>query len=118
MAEYLQQGADGKFYYRMVDTVLSRDKNWVRWKIENCPPIERPPVTADDYANACEAATKEFADRKLTSSSDLNFLAEEANMDNLERLKDRKRYGHIIVCLTCVHADLPSDLKLLHRKIL
>lgn len=104
MAEYLQQGADGKFYYRMVDTVLSRDKNWVRWKIENCPPIERPPLAADDYANACEAATKEFADRKLTSSSDLKFLAEGANMDNLEPLKDRKRYVPIM-CLLGVYSS-------------
>ena len=32
IADYLKQGAEGPYFYRMVETVLSRDKNWVRWR--------------------------------------------------------------------------------------
>ena len=90
--DYLQQGVGGKFYYRMVDTVLSRDKNWVRWKAEGCPPIERPAVSATEYLGARERATKGYANKRLRSAPpgalDLKFLSEG---DSLERLKEPER---------------------------
>lgn len=93
--EYLQEGIGGKFYYRMVDTVLSRDKNWVRWKAEGCPPIERPPVSVAEYLGARERATKVYANKRLRSSPmgalDLRFLSEG---DSLERLKEPDRCVH------------------------
>ena len=91
--EYLQQGTGGKFYYRMVDTVLSRDKNWIRWKAEGCPPIERPPVSVTDYLEARERATKIYSNKRLRSSPmgalDLKFLSDD---DALERLKEPERW--------------------------
>lgn len=79
----------------MVDTVLSRDKNWVRWKVENCPPIERPAVSVEDYLDARENATKVFASKRLRPSPmgslDLKFLSDAENGDSLERLKDPDR---------------------------
>ncbi|KKA22020.1 THO complex subunit Tho1 [Rasamsonia emersonii CBS 393.64] len=96
IAEYLQQGLEGKFYYRMVDTVLSRDKNWVRWKVENCPPIERPAVSLEDYLDARENATKVFSSKRLRPSPmgslDLKFLSDAENGASLERLKDPDRF--------------------------
>ncbi|PYH34962.1 THO complex subunit THO1/HPR1 [Aspergillus neoniger CBS 115656] len=90
--EYLQEGIGGKFYYRMVDTVLSRDKNWVRWKAEGCPLIERPPVSVSEYLGAREHATKVYANKRLRTSPmgslDLKFLSEGESLAGLERLKD------------------------------
>ncbi|KAL4787559.1 THO complex subunit 1 transcription elongation factor-domain-containing protein [Aspergillus varians] len=94
---YLQEGAGGKFYYRMVDTVLSRDKNWVRWKAEGCPPIERPVVSVDEYLGAREKATKTYANKRLRSSPmnslNLKFLSESESLSGVERLKESERFN-------------------------
>lgn len=94
IASYLQQGNsnEGKFYHRMVDTVLSRDKNWVRWKAENCPPIERPPISVDQYTEAQKTLERTCANRRLPpppGASELDFLSKETN---LETLKDPARF--------------------------
>lgn len=79
----------------MVDTVLSRDKNWVRWKAEGCPPIERPPVSVADYLKARENATRIYANKRLRSSPmgslDLKFLSEGESSAGLEKLKEPER---------------------------
>jgi len=79
----------------MVDTVLSRDKNWVRWKVENCPPIERPAVSVEDYLDARENALKVFASKRLRPSPmgslDLRFLSDGESIASLERLKEPDR---------------------------
>ncbi|KUL88068.1 hypothetical protein ZTR_04111 [Talaromyces verruculosus] len=97
VADYLQQGIDGKFYYRMVDTVLSRDKNWVRWKVENCPPIEKPAIQADDYFQARGNASKVFTSKRLRAapmgSLDLTFLTDGNTVSSLEQLKESHRYS-------------------------
>ncbi|KAL4888569.1 THO complex subunit 1 transcription elongation factor-domain-containing protein [Aspergillus ambiguus] len=95
--EYLQQGVGGKFYYRMVDTVLSRDKNWVRWKAEGCPLIERPPVSVTEYLGARDVATKAYANKRLRASPmgslDLKFLSDGESLSGLERLKEAERFN-------------------------
>ncbi|EAW20472.1 THO complex subunit THO1/HPR1 [Aspergillus fischeri NRRL 181] len=95
--EYLQEGTGGKFYYRMVDTVLSRDKNWVRWKAEGCPLIERPAVSVAEYLGARENATKTYANKRLRPSPmgalNLNFLAEGESLSSIEKLKEPERYS-------------------------
>ncbi|KAF7116534.1 hypothetical protein CNMCM5793_005015 [Aspergillus hiratsukae] len=95
--EYLQEGTGGKFYYRMVDTVLSRDKNWVRWKAEGCPLIERPAVSVAEYLGARENATKTYANKRLRPSPmgalNLNFLAEGESVASIEKLKEPERYS-------------------------
>ncbi|OKL62078.1 hypothetical protein UA08_02723 [Talaromyces atroroseus] len=97
VADYLQQGIDGKFYYRMVDTVLSRDKNWVRWKVENCPPIEKPAIETDAYFQARTNALKVYSSKRLRPSPmgslDLTFLSEGDSTSSLEQLKDPDRYS-------------------------
>lgn len=95
IATYLQQGPEGKFYYRMVDTVLSRDKNWVHWKAEGCPPIQRDPVSASDYSEAEKGTQKACANKRLRAtpmgSLDLRFLSDGGDTDGIEKLKDPER---------------------------
>ncbi|KAK4692939.1 THO complex subunit 1, partial [Lecanoromycetidae sp. Uapishka_2] len=92
IATYLQEGPEGKFYYRMVDTVLSRDKNWVHWKAEGCPLIERDPVSAEDFAEAEKGAQKACTNKRLRpmpmGSLDLAFLSDGGDVHGMERLKD------------------------------
>lgn len=95
--KYLRGGLGGNFYYRMVDTVLSRDKNWVRWKAEGCPPIERPPVSVSEFTTARESAIKTWANKRLRPSPmgalDLKFLSDSEALANVERLKDSDRFS-------------------------
>ncbi|KAJ6079993.1 hypothetical protein N7467_009746 [Penicillium canescens] len=94
---YLQQGPGGMFYYRMVNTVLSRDKNWVRWKAEGCPLIERPAISVAEYKTSREHATKAYANKRIRPSPmgslDLKFLADSEALVNIERLKQPDRYS-------------------------
>jgi THO complex subunit 1 len=80
----------------MVDTVLTRDKNWVRWKAEGCPPIEKSPVSIQDYLDTQLNASKVSTNKRLRStplgSLDLSFLSEDANLSGLERLKQPDRF--------------------------
>ncbi|KAH8821619.1 THO complex subunit 1 transcription elongation factor-domain-containing protein [Xylogone sp. PMI_703] len=96
IAEYLKQGHEGPYFYRMVETVLSRDKNWVRWKIENCPSISKPPITPEEYIAAKASARKATTNKRLRTqplgSLDLKFLTEDEGKGGLERLKDPSRY--------------------------
>ncbi|EXJ79441.1 hypothetical protein A1O3_08943 [Capronia epimyces CBS 606.96] len=98
IASYLQQGNgnEGKFYYRMVDTVLSRDKNWVRWKAENCPSISREPVPPPAYLQANEALMKATKAHKAPLPSppgagDLAFLSKTEPLEALKRPSARHK---------------------------
>lgn len=96
IANYLQEGPDGKFYYRMVDTVLSRDKNWVRWKMENCQPFTRDRVPAQDFLQAKSGAQKAVVTKKpprpLGVANTLDFLYNTEAEKGLSRLRQRDRY--------------------------
>jgi THO complex subunit 1 len=94
IATYLQDAPDGKFYYRMVDTVLSRDKNWVRWKMENCPPIIRDRVSTKALQDAKSGARRAFASKRSKVNAmglDLTFLSDVDGSSGLGRLKDADR---------------------------
>lgn len=95
IADYLQDGPDGKFYYRMVDTVLSRDKNWVRWKMENCQPFTRDRVPTKDFQEAKSGAESELrrktVSRPMGKNSSLQFLNSDAEK-GLAKLKQADRY--------------------------
>jgi THO complex subunit 1 len=96
IASYLQEGPDGKFYYRMVDTVLSRDKNWVRWKMENCQPFTRNRVATSEFlsskSDAVSAVSKKRPNEPKGVSSSLNFLYNTEAGKGLSQLKQRDRY--------------------------
>ena len=99
IAAYLQQGQEGKFYHRMVDTVLSRDKNWVHWKAEGCPLITKPPITPESFIESQKGAQKTSAPKRIRptpmGSLDLNFLlntGDEGQAHGFEILKKPERY--------------------------
>jgi THO complex subunit 1 len=96
IANYLQEGPDGKFYYRMVDTVLSRDKNWVRWKMENCQPFTRDRVPTDDFQQAKSGAQRAVQIKKSSKPmgipSSLDFLHNTEAETGLAQLRQRDRY--------------------------
>ncbi|CAG5150621.1 uncharacterized protein ALTATR162_LOCUS2720 [Alternaria atra] len=97
IANYLQEGPDGKFYYRMVDTVLSRDKNWVRWKMENCQPFTRDRVPPADFQQAKSGAQKAVVGKKASKPmgvpSTLNFLYNNEADKGLSQLRQRDRFN-------------------------
>lgn len=76
--------------------MLSRDKNWVRWKIENCPAIIKPPISPEDYITSKVSAKKATANKRLRptpmGSLDLKFLTNTDDKSGLDRLKDPSRY--------------------------
>jgi THO complex subunit 1 len=93
IATYLQQqgsGNEGKFYYRMVDTVLSRDKNWVRWKAENCAPISMPPVNVATHVEAQNSLKRICRVQPLATPVGAENLAFLARSEPMEALKDPK----------------------------
>lgn len=94
---YLQDAPDGKFYYRMVNTVLARDKNWVRWKMQSCPSIVQPALTTDEHAEATSSLRRHTADRRVKAKPmgaiQVDFLTESAGDATLAlaELKDPAR---------------------------
>ncbi|KAF2761128.1 hypothetical protein EJ05DRAFT_253689 [Pseudovirgaria hyperparasitica] len=95
IVNYLQEGPEGKFYHRMVEVVLSRDKNWVQWKLENCPEIKRAPVPADVFQESKSGAQKTCAGRVMRAapmgSLSLAFLSDSDATDGMEGLRNGDR---------------------------
>ncbi|KAK1052149.1 hypothetical protein LTR74_016558 [Friedmanniomyces endolithicus] len=87
---------DGRFYHRMVETVLARDKNWVRWKVESCPSIVRDPVSTDSIMEARKGAKDATRIRRVpekpVGAIDSSFLVE-GQGGGLDALRDPKRFA-------------------------
>ncbi|CAJ2507071.1 Uu.00g082570.m01.CDS01 [Anthostomella pinea] len=92
---YIQAESDGYFFFRVVESVISRDKNWVRWKVEACPLIERPPVFPEVFnearANAKRRATSKRSKPPM-GSLPLGFMSVEQSDLAMEKLKDPARW--------------------------
>lgn len=97
IVDYLKQGVEGPYFNRMVETVLARDKNWVRWKIENCPSIELPTLSPETFVEARAAATKLATTKRPRATPigqlSLDFLGDEDENSAMEKLKDPERYS-------------------------
>lgn len=65
IADHMKRDTPGRIFHRMVDTVLSRDKNWVYWKMANCPTIKRESVEAKLYADAKASAQRLATSKRL-----------------------------------------------------
>lgn len=82
---YLGSTRDGREYCRMIETVLARDKNWIRWKMESCPSIVRPPVSTDLELKARKGAQDAARPRRVPEASggglNLSFLDEKKAAD-------------------------------------
>lgn len=96
ITSYLQAGPDGYFFFRIVDSVLSRDKGWVFWKAESCPTIEKPAVPPVEYTEAMANVRRLATNKRLRptpmGSMSLDFLKGEDRASALERLKDPARW--------------------------
>ncbi|TID25316.1 NAD/NADP-dependent betaine aldehyde dehydrogenase [Venturia nashicola] len=98
IATYLSplRDTEGLYYHRMVNTVLSRDKNWVRWKLENCPQITREPVRSEAFALAREGSKSACAAKRLRPSAlgslNLDFLVDrDSNASSTQQLNETAR---------------------------
>ncbi|OTB20424.1 hypothetical protein K445DRAFT_312884 [Daldinia sp. EC12] len=93
---YMQADSDGYFFHRVIESVISRDKNWVRWKVESCPPIKRDPLSAADFAEGKASAKRIATNKRLRpvpmGSLSLDFLKEEDSETAMEKLKDPARW--------------------------
>lgn len=80
----------------MVETVLARDKNWVRWKIEGCQPIKRDPVSPACFVEAKSTVQRIATNRRLRAvpmgSVSLDFLRTQDGDEGMELLKAPERY--------------------------
>ncbi|KAH7313313.1 THO complex subunit 1 transcription elongation factor-domain-containing protein [Stachybotrys elegans] len=96
ISDYLKQGFEGPYFYRMVETVLARDKNWVFWKMAQCPPIERPAVSPARFVEAQTAAQRLATNKRLRpmpmGAVSLDFLRSEDEGAAMEKLQDVERY--------------------------
>ena len=97
IATYLQSqgpGNEGKFYYRMVDTVLSRDKNWVRWKGESCPKITKDSVPLQTYVASQKhliGLTEKKPMKRPDDAAMFDFLLQSEPMESLKHPSERHR---------------------------
>jgi len=118
IASYLQEGSDGKFYYRMVDNVLSRDKNWVRWKVESCPPITKDPIPTDEYLKARSDAKRTFANKRIRPTPmgalDLSFLSDTQNFNSLDKLRKPLKIPSTQACLKEI-SSIDLDLEMAEK---
>lgn len=91
----LRQASDGLAFARVVETVLSRDKYWVRWKEENCPDISRSAVSPETYADATDGARSVCTWKRIRpnplGSLDLSFLTESEHNRAVDALSDPTR---------------------------
>lgn len=95
ISQYLASTGDGRFYCRMVDTALARDRNWVRWKVESCPSIIRDPVATEDEMAARKNVAGITQPRRMSTrpagGMDLGFLDEGVG-GGVDMLKDASRF--------------------------
>ncbi|KAH8895078.1 nuclear matrix protein [Thozetella sp. PMI_491] len=94
ISSYLKLGLEGPYFYRMVETVLSRDKHWVRWKVDNCPPISKDPVSAEEYHDSISSLQHKTINKRIKSmgSLPLDFLSSGDGTDAMEKFKAPDRY--------------------------
>jgi len=96
IGDYIRQShpIEGPYFLRMVESVLVRDKNWARWKLESCQPIERPGVSPQEF-NEAKAVARKMATNKRPYSAlgalSLDFLTDDGDGDVMEKFRSRER---------------------------
>lgn len=104
IGDYIKGGhpIEGPYFLRMVESVLTRDKNWIRWKVENCPSIEMPRISPQQF-NEAKAVTRKMATNKRPFSAmgtlSLDFLTDDSDGDVMKKFRSKDR---------CEHPDLMS----------
>lgn len=92
--KYLEEGngTEGRYYLRMVNMVLSRDKNWTFWKAEGCPTIAKEGVEASVDQQSQEALQKvaNDANAPLYKPKGYDMLSFLSSNEPVESLKEQK----------------------------
>ncbi|KAJ9651961.1 hypothetical protein H2198_008787 [Neophaeococcomyces mojaviensis] len=92
--KYLEEGngQEGRYYLRMVNMVLSRDKNWAIWKAANCPEIKRDPVDASVDLQSQDALHEISiqANRPILKPDGADQLAFLSESESVEALKQKR----------------------------
>ncbi|KAI0166060.1 THO complex subunit 1 transcription elongation factor-domain-containing protein [Xylariaceae sp. FL1272] len=95
ITNYIQADTDGFFFIRVVESVISRDKGWVRWKVENCTPIERPSVEPKEFiearSNAKRLATSRRPKTGMNSLS-LSFMDTSDSTTAMDSLRNEDKW--------------------------
>ncbi|KAH0615000.1 uncharacterized protein H6S33_000636 [Morchella sextelata] len=55
----LQPNQSGRLFMRLINTVLTREQNWVRWKAESCQPFDMLPLAEEEFEDAKLKAEKQ-----------------------------------------------------------
>ncbi|KAJ6444657.1 nuclear matrix protein [Purpureocillium lavendulum] len=96
ISDYLKRGPDGPYFYRMVETVLARDKNWVFWKMASCPPIQREPVSDESFNESKGTAQRMATNKRLRQtpmgSVSMDFLRDDDRKLAMDNLQSAERY--------------------------
>ncbi|PNY27213.1 THO complex subunit 1 [Tolypocladium capitatum] len=96
ISDYLKRGLDGPYFYRMVETVLARDKNWVFWKMASCPPIQREPVSSNAFNESRSTARRMATSKRLRPTPmgavSMDFLRDDLHNLAMDNLKSPERY--------------------------
>jgi THO complex subunit 1 len=97
----LRDAPDGPAFARVVETVITRDKNWARWKENNCPPISLKPVAGESFAKATKSVKSVCATRPKRSvplvGMNLEFLSEPDPANGIEETTSLPRYIYIMI---------------------
>lgn len=91
---YLEEGngTEGRYYLRMVNMVLSRDRNWAFWKAEGCPPISREAVepSIEQESQSSLQKISSGANAPLPTPAGAGQLEFLSNSEPLEALKKKR----------------------------
>lgn len=76
--------------------MLSRDKNWVKWKEENCPFIKLPTSLPETFLGAAGSVETTWKSKRMRpnpmGSLDLKFLRDNEDDNGIESLLSAERY--------------------------
>ncbi|PHH91940.1 hypothetical protein CDD83_9656 [Cordyceps sp. RAO-2017] len=96
ISDYLKKGYDGPYFYRMVETVLARDKNWVFWKMASCPPIQKDPVSSETFNGSKGTVQRSGTSKRLRpipmGAVSMDFLRDDGHRVALDNLQAEERY--------------------------
>ncbi|KYK55856.1 nuclear matrix protein [Drechmeria coniospora] len=96
ISDYLKRGLEGPYFYRMVETVLARDKNWVFWKMASCPPISRISVSDTTWNDSKGTSQRLAASKRLRPTPmgavPMDFLRDDINKLAMDSLQEAERH--------------------------
>jgi len=92
----LQKGMDGLLFSRTVESVLTREKNWVKWKANNCVSFERPAVNKEELSQSSSqinvsARAPRVSQQSLGAPTLSKIWIEQKGADGLEGLMSSRR---------------------------